>query len=171
MIVEETVTPAIGIDLAIDKHFASPACSPGGSGSYLVTVTNVGDTNAGGPFTVTDTLPPGVTFVSVSGSGWQCSGVTQVTCTFNGNLNGGASISFTLQVNVGLAAGPILTNEVDVAAVTGELNTGNNHATEVTICTGGTTGVPAMDLRGFVVALLAMVGIAYLRLRSSNPSS
>jgi uncharacterized repeat protein (TIGR01451 family) len=50
---------------------------PGMVAAYmLITVTNPGRAPAGGPVTVTDVLPPGLTPTAAAGDGWTCSGTT-----------------------------------------------------------------------------------------------
>jgi hypothetical protein len=170
VIIEETPTPQVGVDLSVQKTFADPAaCGPNRSGSYLVTVRNVGDTDVNESFTLTDTLPAGVALVGASGVNWQCDApppTDVVTCTFNGTLGAGASTTVTIQVAIGPAAGPVLVNEVEVSQVMGELEVANNRATSTSLC--GTAGVPALDPIAIALALLLLVGVAYFRLRSSR---
>ncbi|GAD22710.1 hypothetical protein AVS7_02470 [Acidovorax sp. MR-S7] len=59
-----------------------------------------------GPFTITDTLPAGVTFNGVTAAsataGWACTG--SISCTFTGTVNGDSSLpdlNFNADVNVG----------------------------------------------------------------------
>src|SRR5439155_22398910 len=54
----------------------------GSTGSYSVTVTNVGSVASSGLVTVTDTLPAGLTPSVAAGTGWSCGIAAQtVTCT------------------------------------------------------------------------------------------
>ena len=54
----------------------------GSDGTWTLEVTNTGPTPDPGPVTVTDTLPPGVTYVSATGDGVACDATGQtVTCT------------------------------------------------------------------------------------------
>jgi len=59
---------------------------------YTATVSNTGPYTEAGPITVTDTLPPGVSYVSASGSGWTCAAAAVtasgqlVTCTYTGAI-------------------------------------------------------------------------------------
>src|SRR5207245_1836674 len=103
-------------DLSIVKSHAGDF-TVGQQGSYDMTVTNTGSTDAGGPITVTDTLPAGLSFVSGSGSGWSCSASGQdVTCTHAATLGAGASSAITLTVDVGPAAEPSVTNIAQVSS-------------------------------------------------------
>jgi uncharacterized repeat protein (TIGR01451 family) len=122
-------------DLRITKTHTGNFTQGQTNATYTLTVTN----NAGagptvGTVTVTDTLPAGMTFVSGIGTGWtSCTAAGQVvTCTRATTLNGGASYpAITLTVNVSSTAAASVTNSVTVA-VGGELNTGNNSATDIT---------------------------------------
>jgi len=52
------------------------------SGTYRLTVRNVGSAAIGGAVTVTDPVPAGLTLVSAAGAGWACGTSGQdVTCT------------------------------------------------------------------------------------------
>jgi uncharacterized protein (TIGR03437 family) len=84
--------------------------------TYTVTISNstsAGPTN--GTVTVTETVPTGMTLVSMVGSGWTCpSGSTM--CTRSDVLNGGASFPpITVTVNVASNAGTPLSNSVSVS--------------------------------------------------------
>ena len=76
-----TANTAVGAlaDLSLVK--TGPATVHAGSNfSYHLVVKNAGP-DAAALVTVTDTLPPGVTFVSARGSGWTCTHVGNVTVT------------------------------------------------------------------------------------------
>jgi uncharacterized repeat protein (TIGR01451 family) len=83
--------------------------------TYTVTVSNqatAGSTT--GTITVTDTLPPGLSLVSMSGSGWTCAANS---CSRNEFLPGGASYpSITVTVNV---AGNAVSPQVNQVSVQG----------------------------------------------------
>jgi len=108
------------------------ALSPGGSGSYALTVTNQGLNSEPGPLTVVDTLPTGLSFASASGSGWSCSSAGQVvTCTRSGSVSaGGSAPALTINVNVGVGASGTLTNSATVSGTGGDSNPNNNTATD-----------------------------------------
>ncbi len=123
-------------DLAIVKshtgHFTA-----GQDGSYAVTVTNHGPSDAAGPLTVTDTLPSGESYVSASGLGWSCAAAGQtVTCTRPGTLASGDSDS-ALAVTVHVASGATigtdaLTNTATASSGTPDPNPANDTATDPT---------------------------------------
>ena len=82
--------------------------------TYSVTVTNAGPgpTN-GSTVTVTDSVPTGMTFVSMAGSGWTC---MSNSCTRSDLLSAGASYpSITTTVNVAANATSPETNQVSVS--------------------------------------------------------
>lgn len=67
-------------DLAVTKTHTGDF-AVGSNGTYIVTVTNNGP-SAANPVTVVDTLPTGLSFVSMAGTGFTCAAVAQVvTCT------------------------------------------------------------------------------------------
>lgn len=109
--------------------------SPGGTASYTMTVTNLGIKSEPGPLTIVDTLPTGVTYASVSGSGWSCINNSplagQVTCTRTGALAAGASApTLTITVNVAAGASGVLTNSATVSGTGGDGNQANNTAVD-----------------------------------------
>ncbi|MGA9286052.1 MAG: hypothetical protein WBV85_11500 [Solirubrobacteraceae bacterium] len=72
----------------IASHAMPSSLAPGGKGLVLLRLFETGTTRSHGQVTVTDELPPGVTFQGVPAHGysyeeehWNCSGTTFVTCT------------------------------------------------------------------------------------------
>lgn len=86
--------------------------TPGGTASYTLTITNAGSQTEPGPLTIIDTLPAGLSYSSVSGSGWLCSAAGQVvTCQKTGTLTAGASATpLVITVNVSGGTTGIKTN-------------------------------------------------------------
>ena len=117
----------------------------GGALAYHLVVTNAGP-DAATTVRVVDTLPPGVTFVSASGSGWACShaGDASVTCT-RATLANGATAP-TISVVVTAPSSPAsLTNSAQVLASTLDPVPDNNSSsapTEVLAAGGGSGGGP-----------------------------
>ena len=110
----QTIPPG-SPDLSVVKSHAG-YFTVAGQGVYTFTITNTGWTPTAGTVTVTDTLPPGLTYVSASGTGWSCSAAGQrVTCTHPGPVSPGASSSNTLTVNVSPSAYPGVTNLATVS--------------------------------------------------------
>jgi photosystem II stability/assembly factor-like uncharacterized protein len=100
---------------------------------YSVTVGNMGSGPTGGPASVTEAVPTGLTLVSMSGSGtssaatWSCAGNS---CTASSVLAAGASYpSIVVTVNVAQNAPAQATNQVNVSAN----GSGTAGASDVTI--------------------------------------
>ncbi len=105
----------------------------GEQGTYAITVTNVGGTDTAEGITVTDILPPGLTYSSVAGSGWQCAAAGQtVTCANPGPILPGVSTTITLTVTVASQADPAVTNTA-MASNASDRNTSNNAAADPTM--------------------------------------
>jgi uncharacterized repeat protein (TIGR01451 family) len=99
-------------------------------GTYHVTVGNRGPSTTDDVVTVSDVLPPGLSFVSSSGP-WNCgarNGV--VTCTNTVPLPVGSS-TFVLVVNVDAAAVPRVTNQLTLSYA-GDTTPINNTITKFT---------------------------------------
>ena len=80
---------------------------------YTIYVNNVGGNPTTGQATLTETLPAGLTLVSMSGSGWAC---TANTCTRNDPLASGASYSpVTVTVNVAANAPGSVSNQATIS--------------------------------------------------------
>ncbi len=86
----------------------------GQSGTYTVTVSNRAGAGAtSGIVTVTETVPAGLTLVSMAGSGWACGGNA---CMRSDALAGGASYpAIAVTVNVGASAVSPQVNSVTVS--------------------------------------------------------
>lgn len=109
-IIGSNTTPTLGITKTHVGNFA-----PGQQGAtYTITVTNGGVAATSGTVTVTDTVPAGETLVSLTGTGFTCSGNT---CTRNDALAPGASYpALTATVNVSANA---TSPQVNTASVSG----------------------------------------------------
>src|SRR2546430_3612109 len=119
-------------DLALAKSHADPFVR-GSSGTYILTVSNVGGSATSGTTTMTDTLPAGLTPTAASGTGWSCGIAAQtVTCTSTDVVGSNASFpAISITVNVGQAAAAALTNTATVSGG-GEINTANDSASDGT---------------------------------------
>ena len=125
------VTSAPVLDLSIAKSH-SGTFAVGASGSYTLTVRNVGTIPTTGAITVSDNLPAGLTYRSATGTGWSCGAVgALVTCTNAGPLATGATSTITLVVDVNAAAIPSIINTATVATP-GDSNPANNSASDPT---------------------------------------
>jgi uncharacterized repeat protein (TIGR01451 family) len=124
-------------DLALSK--TSPSSFIGPEGTYTLTVANLGTAATPDTVVVTDTLPSGLLFRSGAGAGWTFSvdGTQRiVTARYPASLAPGGTTSFTLTVDVTVAAAGTVTNRARVAEQS-EINLANNVAT-------ATTDVPAI---------------------------
>lgn len=132
-------------DLGISK-VRNTDLVPGQSASYTLTVTNNGPLADTGPITVTDTLPAGLSYSSVSGAGWSCSAVGQVvTCTRSGSLANGASTSFTMTVAVAVGTSGTKTNTATVDGAYFDYVAGNNSASDTYVILPTAYAYYAMD--------------------------
>jgi len=139
-----TATVPASPALSISKtHTGSFAQGQTGA-TYTVTVSN--GTGAGptsGAVTVTETIPSGLTLVSMQGSNWSC---TSNTCTRNDVLNGGASYPpITVTVNVASNASSPQVNQVSVSGG----NSTSANATDSTVVTVTSTGPSSASFVGF----------------------
>jgi len=126
-----TVTQATAqpIDLAITKSHTGNF-TQGQNGTYTIAVSNNGPGATSGTVTVTDTLPTGLSLVSMGGSGWSC---TSLTCTRSDSLaTSSAYPSISLVVAVAAGAAASVTNSVAVSGGGSDSNPANNSATDVT---------------------------------------
>src|SRR5205807_3979948 len=91
-------------DLAIAKQHTPDPFIVGQTGTYTITVSNVGHAPSSGTVTVTDFLPFSMAATSISGTGWNCTGTTFVNCVRSDALAVGSSyppISLTVSVSGG----------------------------------------------------------------------
>jgi uncharacterized repeat protein (TIGR01451 family) len=105
----------------------------GTAGAYLLTVGNLGPSDAAAPLTVTDTLPASETFESATGTGWTCSATGQlVTCTDSAHLPAGENAgAITLEVDIASSATGTISNTAVVTSETADPVISNNSATDV----------------------------------------
>ena len=117
-------------DLSVTKTHAAPA-RVGDELTWTMDVTTAGPSDAAG-VTLRDPLPDGVTFVSATGDGWDCTeddGV--VTCALADVLVPGSTTDpVTLVVGVEPAAFPAVTNTVHAATTTDETSLADNDASD-----------------------------------------
>jgi uncharacterized repeat protein (TIGR01451 family) len=126
--VEIPIVPKV--DLAVDKIDSKDPVKPGETFTYTVTVVNNGPSNATG-VTVVDTLPAsGVTYVSSS----RAVSVNGRELTYDlGGVASGATVTFTITVQVNQGFSGTLLNEVEVSANEDETTYANNKDTEPTV--------------------------------------
>ena len=121
------VIPVVGPDVGV--VLTGPASAvPGEAAQYEVAVGNGAAAAAtAGPVTVVDVLPIGLSYAGFSGAGWACGALGDVvTCAHVGPLGPGeAAPPLTLDVTVGAAAVPSVTNTVAVSTP-GDVNADND---------------------------------------------
>ena len=128
-----TPTPSLSVSVTHSGNFAQSQRNA----TYTLTVSNAASTAAtSGTVTVTDTLPSGLTLVSLAGTGWTC---TAGTCTRADALASGSSYpAITATVNVATAATSPQVNSVTVSGG----GSANATATDSTTI----TTVPALSI-------------------------
>ena len=94
--------------------------------TYTINVTNNGPDPATG-VTVTDSLPPEVTFVSATASQGACSGSSTISCAF-GNLPNGTGATVTIVVTPTVEG--LLSNTASVRGNEPDSNAGNDSDTD-----------------------------------------
>ncbi len=135
-----------GADLTISKTH-SGGFTQGQSGAiYTLRVSNIGDKATSGVVTVQDTVPAGLTVVSIKGANWTCSAVS-VSCYRSTKLQPGQTYpdAITLTVNVNANAPSQVTNTAGVSGGS-EVNPANNTASDVTSITPQ-SAAPGPNLR------------------------
>jgi uncharacterized repeat protein (TIGR01451 family) len=131
----QVIITVVSADLSVTKS-GPAAVTAGNNITYTVTVTNNGPSDATN-VQLSDTLPPGTTFVSemqTAGPSFTCTnpspGATgTVSCTL-ATLTNGTSASFTIVYKAGasVANGTVFTNIASVSSSTPDPNSANNSA-------------------------------------------
>ena len=104
---------AAAVVLGITKTHTGNFSAGQNGATYSVGVSNAGSAPTSGTVTVTDTMPSGLTPVSMAGTGWSCS---STSCTRSDALNPGASYpAIAVTVNVAADAPALVTNQVGVS--------------------------------------------------------
>jgi uncharacterized repeat protein (TIGR01451 family) len=128
--------------LSISKTHTGNFVQGQNGATYTVTVSNAANAApTNGTVTVTDSVPSGLTLVSMAGTGWTCPGTAANNCTRSGVLAAGASYpAITVTVNVAANAGTALSN---LASVSGGGSAGSS-SSDVTVINGGNSGQQAL---------------------------
>lgn len=120
-----TTTVTVSADLSVTKSDAPDPVNPLSNIVYTINVTNAGPSNAPAA-SLTDTLPAGTTFVSLtSPPGWSCTTGGTVSCTNPSFPLGSAVFTLTVQVSTSVADGALLTNTA-IASTSADPNSSNN---------------------------------------------
>jgi uncharacterized repeat protein (TIGR01451 family) len=121
-------TPEACADLFVSKTGGPNPVAVGATLTYAVTVNNLGP-HAADNVVATESLPPGVTFLSTSGCNNDPAGVP--ACGL-GTIPPGGSKAYTIAVTVNQCQGTVHTNAVTAASGTTDPNTTDNSDTETT---------------------------------------
>jgi len=118
-------------DLSVTKADSPDPVNVGDNLTYIIHVANHGPQPT--DVTLTDTLPPQVTFVSATPSQGSCSGTSTVTCNL-GPMASGGSATVTIVVNVPLTtpAGTVLRNTAQVNGTRPDSDLSDNTSTAET---------------------------------------
>ena len=140
-------TPDVSITNSHTGNF-----SQGQSGAtYSLVVTNNGNSPTSGTVSVTETIPAGLTLVSMSGTGWDCSMLP--TCTRADALAiSGSYPAMTVTVNIAANAPGSVTNIATVSGG-GEFNGGNDNADDATTIIPVVVQVAVPDVVGLTQAV------------------
>ena len=123
----ETTRVSPAADLSVSKADSPDPVQLGDDLTYTITVANRGPSTATG-VTLTDTLPAGVTFVSVSAGCTEAQGT--VTCTLGTVASGDSS---TVSIVVTPTVAGTIANTARVTSSEGDPNTGDNTAAQSTV--------------------------------------
>lgn len=127
-----------GANLSLSKQDSPDPVAPGGTLTYTLTVSNAGPATAC-QATVTDTLPAGTSFVSASGTGWNCSEASGVVSCTATSLAPGVAPAITIQVTAPTTPG-LITNTATVTTNAFDPATANNTISEPTTVGAPVTG-------------------------------
>jgi len=122
------VQVADSADLAVTNTAAPIPVLATGTITYTQVVTNNGP-SAATSVVLTDMLPANTTLASLTGpAGWTCTPAT-FTCTDPSLAPGSATITYTVTVNAGTAAGTAIKETASVSSAVTDPNLANNSAT------------------------------------------
>lgn len=156
-----------GTDLVVAKSHTGNFVV-GTNGTYTLTAGNLGGTASVGAYTITDTLPAGLTFVSATGTGWTCSSVGQTVSCSNSTAiaAGGSAPAISLTVAVAAEAVPSAINSATISGG-GDTVPANNTTVDVTIVSPLVPPVPTLTEWALLAlcGLLALAGVLALSRR------
>jgi uncharacterized repeat protein (TIGR01451 family)/LPXTG-motif cell wall-anchored protein len=106
----------VSYDLVV-THDSPTSAAPGSTYSHVFTMKNMGPGAAFGPIELAMSFDGSTPYESYVGKGWVCSAEgLEVTCTYQANLNAGASTQVTLNVVIDAEIGAAPSSTVLVAA-------------------------------------------------------
>ena len=149
------------VDLAITKTAVGTTFYAGAPITFRIDVTNLGSVAASN-VTVTDILPPGLTFVSATTADGTCSGTSSVVCNL-GVRPAGSTASVLLTATASSTA-TSLVNTATVASDQTDSIAANNSST-VTLALNDVTEIPTLSEWMLIALAMALAAVAALRLR------
>ena len=139
--ITQATTVTQGADLQLTASGSPDPVAAGGAVTYTLTATNLGP-DSSSALHIVNTLPPNVSYVSSSGSGWSCSASgTTVTCDNPGTLANGSTSSLAIVGTVQSSTSGNITDIATLSAGVADGTAGNNTAS-VTVAVS-----PGADLR------------------------
>ena len=170
-----TITVGATPDIQVTDSAAPASVATGAQITYTQVVTNNSATVAASGVSLTETTPPGTTFVSATPpAGWTCptvpaaGGTGTITCApTTGTLNPSASATVTIVVAVAPEAlgGSTITNSVTVSETGTDPNLANNTATASSTVIGADL---AMTQIASATAVAAGSTITYTEMVTNN---
>lgn len=120
-------------DLALTKNHIG-TFTAGETGGYTISIVNNGPSDTPtNDVTVTDVLPANLTLDSYTGTGWACTGTTDVSCSYAPALASGATAPLlTLTVDIPADQRGSVTNDATVSSTTDDPNLNNDTDSDTT---------------------------------------
>ena len=137
-------------DLVVTKDLLTSPVVAGERVTYEIAVRNAGPATSPGPIVVSDRLPDELELVSVSGTGWTCTGTRDLECERAAALGAGVDAPvITVVAQVASSAGPVaLVNSANVSGPATDPTPGNNTDTATATITEDTEIVVAKSVEG-----------------------
>ncbi len=150
-------------DLSITKTASSNQVQAGFPVTFTIVVTNSGDGDATS-VTVTDVLPPGLTYVSSNASQGSYDSGTGVWTV--GAVAAGGNATLQIVANVTGAPGTIYNNSAAITASTpADATPGDNTDTEAVTVAAVAPAIPSLSLLGLILFSAMLAATAFVALR------
>jgi len=138
-----SVTPFHDVDIALTMSDSPDPVQVGNNLTYTITIVNRTTQHEAQNVHMSDTLPAGVTLVSVTPSQGACGGTTTIGCSLNNLSSFPGQDSATVILVVRPTTAGTLTNTATCTTVSQEFNPENNTDTELTTVNPASTPTPA----------------------------
>jgi uncharacterized repeat protein (TIGR01451 family) len=161
------VALAPSADLAISTTASAASVTLGNNVTFSLSVTNNGPTGASG-VVVSDTLPAGLSLVSVSATQGTCAGTTTVSCAVGSLAKGGSAV---ISLVARTSAPGTISNTASVRATEPDPNIANNTGTALISVSQGATADLVLTLAGSGTSVPINTLYGYtITLRNAGPS-